>query len=251
MNEDLKPILIFVDTEKVNEENVVWQNLIENLNAFFGDWKAYFQEDLSLDEFRNFQQSEDKAVFIKEKYVLMRKAHVEFIQKMEYILREYLRMVNFPPFNHLITGFEQVSDWMLRVHADDLHRWFERCHTGNGFVFLEEMQAEIVEKHSTYARTPAEILAYHYQCSFCDMINLLADAGRETDPADLPPIFLQGVLWKRTKAVHWLEKPPRHCEPGPGLMREGSALVTRFSKFPEDHILKLIKEFSGEDVFHN
>lgn len=248
MKEDLEPILIAIDTEKITEEIDIWQKLIESLNDFFGDWKTYFTEDLSLEEFREFQKVEDKAVFIKEKFVLMKSEHVDFIKKMGYILREYLRLIPFPDYNHLITGSHEVANWMLRVHADDLHLWFERCHTPNGFILPVELQAEIKEKYSTYALTPAEILAFHYQGRFCDMINLLADAGRETDPNDLPQIFLQGVLWKRTKAIPWLEKPPRHCEPGPGLLREGSPLVTRLSKLPEARILELIKEFSREDV---
>lgn len=248
MSEELKPILVAVDSEKISDEISLWEKLFQSLNDFFGDWKEYFNEDLSVEEFRKFQEIEDKPFFLGEKYVSKQKEYADFMKKLKIKIRKLLDMVDIPSYEHLLAGSEQVANWMLRVHADDLRAWLEKCKTESGFIMLSELQAEIGEKYSTYARTPAEILAYHYQRRFCEMINLLADAGRETEPSDLPPIFLQGVLWQRSKALPWLEKPPRHCEPGPALMREGSPLVARFSKLPEVRIMELIKELSGGDI---
>lgn len=248
MSEELKPILVGIDTEKVTEEITLWEKLFQSLNDFFGDWMEYYKEPLSLEEFRKFQEVEDKPFYLGEKYVSKQKVYADFMERIKIKIRKLVDMVDMPSYEHLIVGSDQVANMLLRVHADDLRAWLERCKTESGFVLLEELQAEIVQRNSTYARSGAEILAFLYQRRFCEMINLLADAGRETDPSDLPPIFLQGVLWQRSKALPWLEKPPRHCEPGPGLMREGSPLVARLSKFPDDHVLKLIKEFSGSDV---
>jgi hypothetical protein len=248
MKENLKPILLGIDTEKVENEINLWKNLIESLTNFFADWKAYFNEDLSIEEFRKFQETEDKSFYIGEKYISKQKEYADFMEKLKIKIRKLLDMVEMPPFELLLSGSQHVLNWSLRVHADDLHLWFERCYTPNGFIFPVQLQEEIKERYSTYAHTPAEILAFHYQRRFCEMINLLAYCGRETDSTDLPTIFLQGVLWKRTSAVPWLEKPPRYCEPGPDLVRKGSPLVATFSKLAEARILELIKKFSGEDV---
>lgn len=249
MNTKLKPILIEIDSESIAREVKLWEQLTESLNDLFGDWKEYFSEEMSLDVFRTFQETKDKAFFLGEKYLSMKEEHSSFLERMKLKVKEYLKIVDLPSFEHLLSGSEKVASLMLQVHADDLKYWFEKCKGESGFFVPAEFVSAITERYSTYAKSPVEILAYHYLVGFCESINIISNTGVRIEPADLPPIFFLGnVVPRYAEDVPWLEKPPKHYEPGAGLFRKDSPLITRLSKLPEDYILELIEKYSGKEI---
>lgn len=246
MIEKLQPILFEIDHESIAKEINLWQQLIESLNGFFVDWHECFNEELSLEGFRAFQEIEDKEFFLGKKYLLMKEEHANFIEKMKIKVKEYLRFVDLPSFKHLLSGSEKVASLMLQVHADDLRSWLDRCKVESGFFVPEEFVSELHERYSTYATTPVEILAYHYLCQFCELINIMASTGRQFDTTDFPPVLLHGnVVWRLDDDTPWLAKPPRYCEPTAGFLRKDSVLIASLSKLPEDYILELVEKYSG------
>lgn len=246
MNEKLKPILIEIDHVSIAKEINLWQQLIESLNCFFVDWHEYFNEDLSLEVFRAFQEIEDKDFFLGKKYLSMKEEHANFIEKMKIKVKEYLRFIDLPSFEHLLSGSEKVASLMLQVHADDLRSWLARCKGESGFFVPDKFVMELTERYSSYANTPVEILAYNYLIHLCELINIMASTGRQFDTTDLPPVLLNGnVTWRLADDVPWLEKQPRYCEPSAHFLHKDSELIASLSKLPDDYILELVKKFSG------
>lgn len=232
--------------DKIQEEMELWQSLFKSLNEFFLDWNSFFSEKLSIEEFYQFLETPDRSLFIQEKHINADPEYRHFMGKLKVKLRKLIDLVEFPEFSHLLKNAEVIENKLLQINADDREKWIIQCFEGTSFSIQDQLKQFIIQKFTVYARTPSEIMAYHFLSRFCDLVNILADSGADYDITDFPPsILLNNVIWKKGNLLPGSDKFSRHCEVSPSFIRKESAIIRRFENLSMDRIIQLIDALSN------